>query len=176
MFFHQMQLFGLRENVRITPADYVTFHRSKARNANWVMGRNPTRRSDSTYGRMTPPVNVQFLRFLAVGALNALFGYACFATLVFVGLDYAIAVLVATVAGVLFNFETTGRVVFGNRDKRLVLRFAGVYSLTYIVNVLSLRALIGWGGLNAYLAGGICVLPLAAMSYMLLRRFVFRSA
>ena len=118
----------------------------------------------------------QFLRFLAVGAVNALFGYTCFAVLVFVGLDYPVAVLLSTAAGVLFNFETTGRVVFGNRDKRLILRFVGAYTLVYIGNVLALRALIEGVGLNAYLAGGICVLPQAVMSYMLLRRFVFRSA
>jgi len=120
-------------------------------------------------------VNRRFLRFLAVGGLNTLFGYACFAGLVFAGLDYRVAVLLSTILGVLFNFTTTGRVVFGNRANRLILRFVGVYAIVYIVHLSALRILIGGLGVNTYVANGICILPIAVLSYLLLRRFVFRT-
>ena len=55
----------------------------------------------------------KFVRFLLVGVLNTLFGYFSFATLIIIGLDYKLAALLATIIGVLFNFQTTGRLVFG---------------------------------------------------------------
>ena len=55
----------------------------------------------------------RFVRFLLVDVINTLFGYFSFATLIIIGLDYKLAALLATIQGVLFNFQTTGRLVFG---------------------------------------------------------------
>jgi putative flippase GtrA len=54
-----------------------------------------------------------FARFLLVGVLNTIFGYFLYGTLILIGLDYKLAVLLATILGVLFNFQTTGRLVLG---------------------------------------------------------------
>jgi putative flippase GtrA len=55
----------------------------------------------------------KFARFLLVGVLNTIFGYFLYGTLILIGLDYKYAVLLVTILGVLFNFQTTGRLVLG---------------------------------------------------------------
>ena len=114
----------------------------------------------------------EFTRFLAVGALNSLVGYGIFAALLFAGLHYSLALLLATVAGVLFNFKSTGILVFGSRDNRLLLRFASTYAIVYTVNVVALKALVA-AGLDPYVGGALLILPVAALAFVLMRRFVF---
>ena len=99
--------------------------------------------------RALPP----FVRFLAVGLLNAAFGYSCFAVLLFAGMHYAAALLLATVAGVLFNFNTVGALVFYSRDNRRIVRFVATYVLVYVVNVLGLQFL-SWLGIGHYYRSG----------------------
>ena len=114
----------------------------------------------------------RFLRFLLVGGLNTLFGYAVYAVLILLHVHYAVAAFVGTVLGVLFNFKTTGILVFGTRDNRLIFRFVGVYVITYILNVSCLRAFAAFD-VNMLLAGAILILPLAVVSYSLNKYLVF---
>jgi putative flippase GtrA len=116
----------------------------------------------------------EFLRFLAVGVLNSLFGYGIFATLLLAGMHYSLALLLATVAGVLFNFKTTGILVFGSRDNRLLFRFVATYAVVYAVNVSLLKALL-LAGLDPYLAGALLVLPVATLAFVLNRKLVFNN-
>lgn len=114
----------------------------------------------------------QFILFLAVGVLNTAFGYGCFALLLYIGLHYSMAALLGTVIGVLFNFCTTGRIVFRNANNRLLLRFIGVYIAGYCFNLLGLRVLVA-AGVGPYGGGALLLLPAALLSYFLMRRFVF---
>ena len=114
----------------------------------------------------------QLIRFLFVGGLNTVFGYSVYALFLFVGLHFAVATLLSTVIGVIFNFFTTGRLVFQNRNMRLILRFAGVYGIVYLVQVSMLQLLDSFG-LNLYVAGAVLVLPLALLSFVLNKKFVF---
>jgi putative flippase GtrA len=114
----------------------------------------------------------QFAVFLAVGLLNTAFGYGCFILLLYLHVHYSLAALVSTVLGVLFNFRTTGRIVFRNHDNRLLLRFIGVYALVYVLSVLGLRLLLAVG-VEPYVGGAILLLPAAVLSYFLQKRFVF---
>lgn len=116
----------------------------------------------------------QFVRFLAVGALNTLFGYACFFLLLRLGLHYSAALAVATVAGVLFNFKTTGTLVFDSRDHRLLFRFIGSYVVVYLANLAGI-ALLQRTGLSPQAAGAMLLLPMAVLSFLLNKRFVFTS-
>ena len=52
---------------------------------------------------------IQFVKFLLVGALNTAFGYGIYALLIWFGLRPFLAVGLATVLAVLFNFQSTGR-------------------------------------------------------------------
>ena len=114
----------------------------------------------------------RFARFLAVGALNTAFGYATFAVLLLLGLHYALAALLSTVLGVAFNFQTIGRLVFGSRDASLLLRFLAVYGLTYVLNVAVLRMLEA-PRVDLLALQALLMLPLAGVSFVLHRRFVF---
>lgn len=116
----------------------------------------------------------RFVRFLLVGGLNTAFGYGVFALLVLAGVHYAVAAFFATVLGVLFNFRTTGRLVFGNRDDRLLLRFVLVYAISYVVGVASLRAAKS-AGMPVLLAGAVLQLPMSLFTFGLQRAIVFRD-
>ena len=107
-----------------------------------------------------------------VGGINTIFGYALFALFIFLGFHYAMASFLSTVLGVLFNFKTTGVLVFRNKDNRLLFRFFGVYSVVYVINVLMLKAL-GIAGFDMYLAGALVIIPLAVLSFVLNKLFVF---
>lgn len=115
----------------------------------------------------------QFIRFLLVGAVNTAVGYALFAAFILLGLHYGIATALATVLGVLWNFQTIGRVVFASRDRSLLLRFASVYAVSYVLNVAILRAFEATR-VHVLVVQAALVLPMAALAFTLHRRFVFR--
>lgn len=115
-----------------------------------------------------------FVRFLAVGVLNTAFGYGIFVFFLFIGVHYALAALLGTVLGVLFNFKSTGRLVFGSRDNSLIFRFVGVYALTYFLNVAGLKLLYS-AGINHYIGGALLLLPLALLAFALQKTLVFHG-
>lgn len=114
----------------------------------------------------------QLATYLVVGALNTLVGYGIFAGLLLAGLHYAVAALLSTILGVMFNFQTIGRIVFGSRDPSLIFRFVAVYGVTYLLNVGALR-LLEARHLDVLLVQAVLVLPLAGVSFLLHQRFVF---
>lgn len=113
--------------------------------------------------------------FLLVSGLNTLFGYGLFALLVYFGMHYTLAVFLATAAGILFNFKTIGRIVFKSRDNYLFFKFAAVYFTGYLCNIGGI-ALLGKMGVNPYYSGAIMTLPVALLTFMLNRTFVFKQA
>jgi putative flippase GtrA len=115
-----------------------------------------------------------FIRFLFVGGINAIFGYGLFAFFIYLHLHYSLASLLSTILGVLFNFKTTGKLVFKSSNNRLIVRFFAVYGMVYVVNVLLLKGL-KWVGLNFYVTGAILILPLAILSFLLNKKFVFKK-
>lgn len=118
-------------------------------------------------------LDVQFTVFLFVGALNTVVGYALYVLFVWLGLGYVFAPLCSTVAGVLFNFQTIGRLVFNSKDNRLIGRFLGVYAVVYVLNVTGLKAFELAGLANLYIAGLLLALPLALLSFVLNKKWVF---
>jgi putative flippase GtrA len=117
---------------------------------------------------------VPFLRFLVVGGINTLFGYSIFAILTLLKVHYALALLIGTVLGIIFNFNTTGRIVFKNSDVKRLLGFLMVYGVTYLVNLGCLR-IFDLNRVNMLIAGAIMILPMAALSYILNKTFVFKT-
>jgi putative flippase GtrA len=107
-----------------------------------------------------------------VGGINTLFSYAVFAVLTVLGLHYVWAALLATICGILFNFKTTGTLVFKNRDNRLIFRFFAVYAIVYLLNIGLLR-LFNMVGVGSLIAGAVNALPIAVVSFLLMRKFVF---
>lgn len=114
----------------------------------------------------------RFLRFLMVGALNTAFGYSLYCLLLLAGMHYTLALVCSTVAGVLFNYRTTGRLVFGHRGQTLLVRFVFVYAICYGLNVLVLKVLAALG-LSYYTGQALVTLPMAFVTFALNAHFVF---
>ena len=118
--------------------------------------------------------SIQIIRFLLVGGVNTVFGYAVFAVFILLGLHYVLAALFGHTCGILFNFKTTGTIVFKNKDNRLIFRFFGVYLFTYLLNIGLLR-LFHFYGVGSLVAGAIIILPIAFLTFSLHKRFVFNA-
>ena len=113
----------------------------------------------------------QLWRFLKVGVLNTLFGYALYASLVAIGLQMFVAQIVGTVIAVAFNYFTYSRHVFQSAPTSR-LRFVLSYGLNYLVSLAAL-ALAAIAMPSPYLAGLVATLVTAAINFVVLRRLVF---
>jgi putative flippase GtrA len=114
----------------------------------------------------------RFLLFLLVGGLNTLVGYSIFAGLILLGARPALALTIATILGVLFNFKSIGSLVFQSVKARLIPRFLAVYVVQFLVNLIALRMLIDLGA--PPLLAQLIVLPiLSVATFIMMRRFVF---
>jgi len=116
----------------------------------------------------------RLIRFGLVGMLNTAFGYSLFAVGIWIGLGSALALLITTCCGVIFNFFTTGRLVFANRDSALIFRFIGAYAIIYAINLALLKAIEAMG-LSAFAAQAICLVPVVILSFLILQTFVFKQ-
>lgn len=114
----------------------------------------------------------RFITFLLVGGLNTVVGYAIFAALILLGLSTPAAVVLGTTLSVVFNFYSTGGLVFRNRSGNLLPRFVGVYVVQMGLGVVLLTALER-AGLHP-LVGALVAMPLLAVfTYLAMRRFVY---
>lgn len=116
----------------------------------------------------------RIIRFGVVGLLNTAFGYGLYALFVYLGTLPEVALLGATIIGVIFNFFTTGRLVFRNSDNGLFTRFAATYATIYAVNAVALRGVIS-AGLDPFAAQAVLVPFSVIGTYALMRAFVFRE-
>lgn len=113
----------------------------------------------------------RFIRFLVVGGLNTLVGYLIYATLILIGLPTPAAIVLATILGVLFNYLSTGGIVFRDRTGRL-WRFAAVYVVQMGLNIAAVTALER-AGLHPLVAGFFVLPVLVVFTFLAMRRFVF---
>lgn len=75
---------------------------------------------------------------------------------------------------VLFNFKTTGTIVFRSRNNRLIGRFFGVYIIIYLVNIVGIKAFLLFN-INPDVSGAIMLIPTVLISFNLNKRYVFIS-
>lgn len=115
-----------------------------------------------------------FIRFIFVGCLNTAFGMAVYCLCIFFGCPYYLATLISNILGVLFNFKTTGVLVFKNHDNKLIIRFILCYVLVYFANTIFVKILILLGFNDYY--SGILATPITALcSYSLLKFLVYNE-
>jgi putative flippase GtrA len=115
----------------------------------------------------------RILRFVIIGGAGSALWYVVYAALVFAGLHYALANLVAVAVAVLFSFRTQGRFVFDNPDGKLIGRFLLSRLVLYFTSVLLINRLM-WTGFDAYVSGAVATPVMAILSYVVQRFFVFR--
>jgi len=118
--------------------------------------------------------NKILIKFLFIGGLNTVFGYSIYALFIFAGLYYPFAIIISTIFGVLFNFQTTGKIVFNNSKNNLLFKFIGVYSVICFINILFLKVFELFK-VNMYFAGAVLIFPMAFLSFSLNKKFVFKS-
>ena len=92
-------------------------------------------------------IDKKFIKFLFVGGLNTLFGYLMYVIFISTPLKREIALFFAYVVGVLWNFKTTGVLVFKNNNNKLIFKFIFAYVITYFINLIGLNFVdsAGWG-------------------------------
>ena len=109
----------------------------------------------------------RFVKFLFVGVLNTAFGFAAYAVLLRgFGLPWQIALALSYVLGVLWNFLTHGRIVFGTRGIGRLPAYILAYVALFFLNKWTLAAAIR-AGLSELWAQAILVFPMAMIAFVL---------
>lgn len=117
-------------------------------------------------------LNVQFIRYLLVGIGNTVFSYGVYAAVLFVGIEYRFANLLALLLGIFFSFTTQGTVVFRNANGVTFLKFLVAWLLIYLFNI-SIISLLMRSAMDPYLAGAIATIPVTLVAYFILKFAVF---
>ena len=116
----------------------------------------------------------RFIRFLAVGVINAAFGYGLFAAFYLLTRAPTLALVLATAGGIVFNFFSTGRIVFAN-TRALAFPFFAVGALAALaLNIGLLDGLIRLG-LHPLVAQLCALLVVVPISYAINALLVFPS-
>jgi putative flippase GtrA len=108
------------------------------------------------------------------GMLNTFFGFAVYSVLIILGASVWLAILIGMLTGSAFNFITTGGYVFRDLSCNRLPRFVFFYFMIFIINLGMIDQLGIWID-NKILLQAIITPPLAAISYILMGRFVFKS-
>ena len=116
----------------------------------------------------------QFLRFLVAGGVNTLFGFGVNIAAMLAGLPVWLAMLIGTVAGVVFNFFTHGGYAFRDMSARRLPRYVLGYAIVYAVGLGAFYVL------HCVVRGPIVcqtllLIPMALLSYLIMSRFVFQK-
>jgi putative flippase GtrA len=114
----------------------------------------------------------EFIRFLIAGCVNTLFGFLAYSTAIFAGAAVWLALLSGTIAGIVFNFFSTGGYVFRMLSARLLPRFIACYFIIYVINFELITFLSEWER-NVIILQFIIAFPIAILSYFMMSRFVF---
>jgi putative flippase GtrA len=116
----------------------------------------------------------QFVRFILVGGLNTLLGFAIYSAAILIGGSVLLALAASNAAGIVFNFVTTGGYVFRSMVLARFPHFASVYLVMFLCNSMLIRWLSPIIP-DPIIAQSILTLPMTLISYVLLKRLVFRS-
>ncbi|MBV5330122.1 MAG: GtrA family protein [Chlorobium sp.] len=118
----------------------------------------------------------RIIKFLSVGLLNTVFGYAVYASLIFVGVPYLTALFVATVTGVIFNYFSFGRMVFTGHGGWFVFgKFVVAYGVVYAANAALLRVLTKDFIFSPYVGQVICIPLCVLLSWSLMNYLVYQK-
>lgn len=113
----------------------------------------------------------QMVRYIAVGAFNALIAYGVFALMLSLGAHYTWATLLGGVSAMLAGYKFMKELVFKNKSRHAFLKFILIFTTMYFVNIFV--QFVARKTLNPYISGAIASLACAAISYVLNRKFVF---
>ena len=117
------------------------------------------------------------VRFLFVGVLNTIFGYAVYALFIYLKMHYFLAQLLSSILAIahsyLWNKYFTFRSPGGSASE--IIRFVSVYAVSYLLNMGILFVSIEFFKWNAYFAGFICLFVTTVISYVGHKNISFRG-
>ncbi|WP_109126280.1 GtrA family protein [Dyella sp. C11] len=114
----------------------------------------------------------RFVRFVIVGIFNSAFGLGVYALLIRLGLPVWAALIAANIAGVSFNYVTTGKFAFSHRGTNRFPSFVSIYLLCYVLNYLAITVLVRMH-LGPVTSQVLLTPFMAILNYLLQSRFVF---
>lgn len=101
---------------------------------------------------------VKLIKFGLVGVLNTVFGYLVYAALVLLGVIPGIALALAYVIGVAWNYMTHAKLVFKSQRGHGVVGYIGIYVLIYLGNATLLQMAMSAGVSPLLAQAGLAVL------------------
>jgi putative flippase GtrA len=120
--------------------------------------------------------DLKIIKFLSAGALNTIFGYFFYAVLLVINTPYLVALFVATVAGVIFNYFSFGKIVFNGVSSWFVfLKFIAAYAFIYVINAALLGILIEHYLVNPYIGQVLCIPMGVVLSWLLMNYWVYKN-
>lgn len=117
----------------------------------------------------------KFVKYLFVGFMNTVISYIIYAIIVTILNRPSLSLAIQYVLCIFINFQTTGRIVFKNKDNSLITKFILCYLTTFVINRYALDTMVSTMGMDKYLSQALLVFPIAMISFMLLKHFVFSS-
>jgi len=117
---------------------------------------------------------IQFTKFIIVGVLNTIVGYGIYWVILQLGINFTIAAFVSTFIGTIFNFFTTGRLVFNSKNNTLFYKFVFVTIFLYLISIAGISFIHNFD-ISYEIAGAIIIIPRAILSYILNKNVVFKK-
>lgn len=114
------------------------------------------------------------VRFLLVGVLNSIFGFSVFGVTVWLGQGTVTALLAGNAAGLVFNFFSTGGLVFRTLALHRLPKFVACYASMLLINY-GLLAVLAPVVSSKITAQAILTLPMAALAYAIMTLWVYKS-
>ncbi len=89
----------------------------------------------SKLGWLAKLMSYPFFKFLGVGGLNTLSGFAIYTLFALTELSTFMVLMVSNIAGITFNFFTTGGLAFRDLGLARVPRFLMSYAVIFAINL-----------------------------------------
>lgn len=153
------------ENSIKESTEYKKFHSVLSSLFNWIY-------NDFCFGVFSH-FERKFVKYLFVGFMNTVFSYMVYAIIVTITNRPTFSLALSYIIGILFNFQTTGRIVFKNKNNTLIIKFFLSYLTTFFINRYMLELLVNTMNMDKYLSQALLVFPIAMISFTILKFFVF---
>jgi len=118
-------------------------------------------------------MNHKKIKFVLIGILNTLVGYILFSIFFYIIDNYFIALFIAYILGVLFNFKTYSKYVFTNSDKQIFINFILIYMGIFLFNNFILYIVNELFNINYYISQFVAIIIVTPILYILNVRYVF---
>lgn len=119
--------------------------------------------------------NMKKIRFVLIGVVNTVFSYTIFAGLIYFQVQVEYALILSTVAGVIFNYFSYKGVVFKRKaSAESFIKHVVVYCVVYFFNIQMLFLISKFFTQNTYLAQIICIPMLVMISWVLMNKWVYK--